>query len=303
VFERGLLPEATSSAVASGSAYFFLSLLSEREPGTAVTRQAHLPLTSNSTWHAELWLRVSLPLFFSPSPLCRHSTMAGHDAMQVNSSGPQLRSSKAQSSEPSLPRRDSVDGDDTLTRKRPRLDSGSRSKSADRVLSASSQTGLQQDRNFPAEEHEVIGENQATPPNMAQAQQTPNKVTINIRNPQQDLNGDALSDMLVDTEDRRDSHVSPTPIRLSKNGLDSETQEDSILQNGASSPVLISSSPEIEIEIGEPEDLEDESAAVDIRLDGMEGDLVFLMLNKFPYASPDDWVSGAKLYLDHVDSG
>jgi ubiquitin carboxyl-terminal hydrolase 34 len=229
--------------------------------------------------------------------------MAGHDAMQVNTTGQQLRSPKAPSSEPSLPRRDSVDGDDTLTRKRPRLDSGSRSKSADRVLSASNQTVQPQDRSFLAEEDQEIGENQAASSKMVRAQQTPNKVTINIRNPQQAVNGDALSDMSVDMVDRRDSHVSPTPLPLSKDGLDSGTQEDQILRNGASSPVLISSSPEIEIEIGEPEDLEEEPAAVDIRLDGMEGDLVFMMLNKFPYASSGDWISGAKLYLDHVDSG
>jgi ubiquitin carboxyl-terminal hydrolase 34 len=229
--------------------------------------------------------------------------MAGHNAMQVTTTGQQLRSPKAPSSEPSLPRRDSVDGDDTLTRKRPRLDSGTRSKSADRILSASNQTGLEEDRNFLAGETQESGESPAAPPDMPQAQQTPNKVTINIRNQQQLPNGDALSDMSVDTEDRRDSHVSPTPIRLSKDGPEAGTQQNSTLQSGASSPVLISSSPEIEIEIGEPEDLEDEPEAIDIRLDGLEGDLVFMTLNKFPYASSGDWISGVKLYLDHIDSG
>jgi ubiquitin carboxyl-terminal hydrolase 34 len=229
--------------------------------------------------------------------------MAGHDAVQVNTTGQQFRSPKAPSSEPSLPRRDSVDGDVTLTRKRPRLDSGSRSKSADRVLSASNQEPLEHDRNFLAQENQESGGSHAAPTAMVHAKQgTPNKVTINLRNPQQASNGEATAKMPADAEDRRDSHVSPAPASPKKENLDNGYQEYSNLSNGVTSPLSISSSPEIEIEIGDPEDLDDDPATVDIQLDGVEDDLVLMMLERFPYANKGDWVQGAKAYVDHLDT-
>jgi ubiquitin carboxyl-terminal hydrolase 34 len=229
--------------------------------------------------------------------------MAGHDAVLVNSTGQQLRSPKAPSSEPSLPRRDSIDGDDSLTRKRPRLDSGSRSKSADRALSASNQAAQEQDRSFLVEGNQETGVNQDAPANMTQAKQTPNKVTINIRNPQQVPNGDTNSGMPVEADLRRDSHVSPALGTLIKEDCDSDTKVYPNVPNGAESPVLVCSSPEIEIEIGLPEDLDDDPTAVDIRIDGMEADMVPLMLEKFPYAVDGDWIKGAKAYYDHLETG
>jgi hypothetical protein len=229
--------------------------------------------------------------------------MAGHDAVLVNSTGQQLRSPRAPSSEPSLPRRDSIDGDDSLTRKRPRLDSGSRSKSADRVLSASNQAAQEQDRGFLVDGNQEPGVNQDALANMTQAKQTPNKVTINIRNPQQVPNGDAKSAMAADTDVRRDSHVSHDMETVDKEDYDSDAGVYSNVPNGTVSPLLVSSSPEIEIEIGLPEDLDDDPAAVDIRIDGMEGDMVLLILEKFPYAVDDDWIKGAKAYYDHLETG
>lgn len=96
----------------------------------------------------------------------------------------------------------------------------------------------------------------------------------------------AQGQMLKDGEspevvaDRRDSHIgSPS-------------------KDAPSSPEI-----EIEIEIGEPEDLEDDLPPAEIQIDGIEDDMVFTILSQFPYGPDGAFVDGAKLYLDHLDNG
>lgn len=126
--------------------------------------------------------------------------------------------------------------------------------------------------------------------------QTPNKVTINIKTPKHPLNGDTASDM---SEDRRDSHLDRiASLELNKDEIASERT----LSNGDASP-LAPSEPdiEIEIEIVEPEDLEDDSAVQIISLDD---DLVYDTLAAFPFVKPGGTTLDAvKLYLEHMDSG
>lgn len=160
--------------------------------------------------------------------------------------------------------------------------------SADRALSGTNQPA-ELDRNFLE-----IQDRASTPPNIPSAKQTP--VTINVRTPQQKLNGKVDLD-----EDRRDSHVTSFLGEGSKEGS-SESTEMSKATNGATpSPP---SSPEIELVPVELDNLEDDPAVVAIHIDGVEEDLTGSMLSKFPYSQNQDHATaGAKLYLDHLDNG
>ncbi|KAF2431771.1 hypothetical protein EJ08DRAFT_696252 [Tothia fuscella] len=162
-----------------------------------------------------------------------------------------------------------------------------RSMSADRALSVANQPG-ELDRHFLGSQ-----ERPSTPPNNSPSKQTP--VTINIRTPQQKLNGKALSD-----EDRQDSHV--TLLKQDNQEPKSSSSDMYKTTNGAPPSPSPSSSPEIEIEIGDPEDLDDDPAPVEIHIDGVEDDLTQSLLSRFPYAGDlQSPIDGAKLYFAHLD--
>jgi hypothetical protein len=210
---------------------------------------------------------------------------------QPTPSRPAMDSPPAPSSEPS--------------RKRPRLGSSrstrspsfapsdsqiraGRSMSADRALSGANQP-TELDRNFLESQGRA-----STPPHIPNSKQTP--VTINIRTPQQKLNGTVDPD-----EVRRDSHVTSF---LEEGDKESESQSPEMSNEANGSVPSPPSSPEIELVLGELDDLEDDSAVVAIHIDGVEDDLTGTMLSKFPYSqNQDNATAGAKLYLDHLDNG
>jgi hypothetical protein len=160
--------------------------------------------------------------------------------------------------------------------------------SADRALSGVNQPA-ELDRNFLENQDRA-----STPPSISNSKQTP--VTINIRTPRQKLN-----DTVDPNEDRRDSHVTSF-LGDSNMVMGSESPDRSKAANGAASSPP--SSPEIELVLAEPEDLEDDSTVVAIHIEGISDDLARSMLYRFPYSQNQDTATaGAKLYLDHLDNG
>jgi hypothetical protein len=215
---------------------------------------------------------------------------------------------RAPSSEPSLhPRRDSnEDANETFTRKRPRLESGTpavRSMSADRAHSSSLHREATADRDFQTAAEEGPGTPKHTEPPQ-HSSHTPSRITINIKEPQTgSANGHTSSEM--DTPPQIESPRLQLMAITKGHAVGFEvTQLDAT--HGLSSPprtASSSSSSPIEIEeVPDTDDVENDHPVHDIMVDGMEEDMVTTFLDRFPFADRGGHVIAANLYLSHVDT-
>ena len=223
-----------------------------------------------------------------------------------------VRSPRAPSSEPSLACRDdsSTDEDDiSITRKRPRLDSGSRavrSISADVVLTPSArETTFKMDQTLKEEIRSPT--TQPVPP--------PSKITITLRRQPVDATANQNGTSTVngasngtETEDSRHASVDEDDARPVGNGEDGRTTPTaprSITPKCASeSPILVGSSPSIPIEIAELEDVDDDrNATTAIEIEGEDDDLVDRFIEQFPYLnSGNKPINMAKQVTKHLET-
>ena len=174
--------------------------------------------------------------------------------MAAPSVGLSLISNRATSEGPSPPSRNSMeDADSSVTRKRPRLDSGDRthrSMSADRILS--SRASVEQGQLLPTTNAEP---NEKGTPTISRRvhhyslDRTPSKVTINVRDPNSDS---SLSQ-------QHNGHVA-TVLNLDDLPSSDQTTSSPALQSNNSRPISVtSSSPQSpEIEVAEIEDMDED---------------------------------------------
>lgn len=203
--------------------------------------------------------------------------------------GPPSTLTRATSAGPSPPRRNPMeDADSSVTRKRPRLDSGERthrSMSADRITKAPS-----------AQEHSPTP---FTPTRggssaglvdghtfISQNDRTPSKVTINVRGPTHH-----------ESPSRPETNGTHEPAQSVKGEMDTAGQTDSSssvrIESRSSEVISVSSSPSRspEIEVAEVEDINAERGETRWRplaslIDAK--DTQGALLDAFPYASPRD---------------
>ncbi|KAF2400792.1 hypothetical protein EJ06DRAFT_529889 [Trichodelitschia bisporula] len=205
------------------------------------------------------------------------------------------RTSRAPSSEPSTVQRDATqDADDSQTRKRPRLDSGShtvRSQSADQVLFSSPRLSA---REFPMDDTMKA---QTASPSDKQPVQTPSKITINLRAPHRMDDPDPQSLSSMDVPSPTSSLYADAIIGPDLNGMSND--DESLRQRESSSPV-------VEIDPPEPEEMDD-GAAAGIEIDGLDQDQdqddpVTYAIYTFPYQKDGDYMSAMNLILHHLDN-
>ncbi|KAI9827937.1 MAG: hypothetical protein M1819_006880 [Sarea resinae] len=188
--------------------------------------------------------------------------MDSHDVMAFGSvEANRTASSRARSDEPCGSRRDSMeDADATQTRKRPRLDSGdrgSRSMSADRILAAPGRGELMDTNSLASGNHlerprspNLSKDDDREPPSLTQ---TPNKVTINVRAPQ---NLDVPEESSAETSqggEQSASEQSPSSATMSAGQEPANTPMNIDEDPTASSPSMLRSP---EIEVAEVEDMD-----------------------------------------------
>lgn len=204
--------------------------------------------------------------------------------MDSVSVGPTCTPNRAAPVGPSPPPRNSMeDADSSVTRKRPRLDSGDRahrSMSADRTTATPSELGAARDPATPVP-HEcspAAGERQS----FSTVDRTPSKVTINVRDP-----------LHRGSPPPRDAHSTSATIFDSTEHVSIPDQADASSSNMAepSSPNLRaprSSSPgSPEIEVAEVEDMNEDSGETHWRPLVSVVDATITqrdLLDQFPYA-------------------
>jgi len=166
---------------------------------------------------------------------------------------------RAVSSEPCLARRDSMeDADSSVTRKRPRLDSGARayrSMSADKVFAGSG--GGEQDDTASLPPHSrpvepaVLRTPSPTPKQQPSLHRTPSKVTINVRTP-------ARSSPITNSTTAPSTEPPPTAEDLPAVEMDQDMEREADGRGDGSRAISISSSPtrSPEIEVAEVEDMD-----------------------------------------------
>ncbi len=179
--------------------------------------------------------------------------------MAPDSLDPPRTPSRAASSEPCLVRRDSMeDADSSVTRKRPRLDSGERayrSMSADKAVGAIGSSEHEGSTSLPphsrSEQPELLRTPSPTLKQLPSLNRTPSRVTINVRTP-------------VGVSSTANSATGPEPDSAGPNAamraVDSDNNVDRPATSGrdSSRAISISSSPprSPEIEVAEVEDMD-----------------------------------------------
>ena len=208
---------------------------------------------------------------------------------------------RAVSSEPCLARRDSMeDADSSVTRKRPRLDSGARayrSMSADKV--AVGRPSSEQDEPAPLPPHrrsvEPVNLRTPSPKQMPSLHKTPSRVTINVRTPAR-------------PSPTTNSTIAPEPASTGPSpkvedvlavGMDKDMDQEADNGGNGSRAISISSSPSRspEIEVAEVEDMDQDPNETRwtsvVNITGTDGTLQTL-LDIFPlsdrFSNPRDSV-------------
>lgn len=207
-------------------------------------------------------------------------TSQKYNVMESISIGLPHTPTRATSAGPSPPRRNLMeDADSSVKRKRPRLDSGERTRrsmSADPLTSAASSF----EPSFTPRRGETLAaaarENAVSTP----IDRTPSKVTINVRDPVQ--NGPPLVPVT------NGAHVSILSDRDEPFGSN-QTESTVRIKSQSSDVISVASTPtrSPEIEVAEVEDINEEPGQTKWRplINVMGKDLQESLLKKFPYAS------------------
>lgn len=218
----------------------------------------------------------------------------------------QKQTPRAPASEPSFPRRDSMeDANASLTRKRPRLGSGgreTRSMSADLVQASSikfdrEDPGAPQvDSVNPQEDREITSK---TP-------QQASRVTINVRSQQQSptqpvgLLEPASTDQssTVDAATASLSDIVPSdPMSSVERGVEEKPGDR------ADSPTLLPESPVVEIRIDDSDDAEVDPQPTVIEI-GEDAELdITQCLESFPYSAKFGYLGAATQFANHIHAG
>lgn len=201
--------------------------------------------------------------------------------MEIASLGAPSTPVRATSAGPSPPRRDSMDDSDaSLTRKRPRLDSGDRSyrsMSADELANTPSRNLLRHSSSTSARYMNVSNrEDEATV--LASASGTPSKVTINVKEPLPTNSppGPTMSSPEIDT------------MRAELAPSEASTVEVPVVVDASSPEIIsVSSSPSRspEIEVAEIEDMSEAPSETRWRSLSEATELQRTLLRAFPFAS------------------
>jgi hypothetical protein len=237
-----------------------------------------------------------------------------HEAPIGPHADPSTKSPRAESSEPSpnqsLISPPAEDLDTAHKQKRPRLDSGSKSihsLSADPTLPSP----------LPLDSAVAMDSDSTT-------QNSPNRpssrITLHVR-PQPSKAVDPTVD--PPSTDRRDSPASAPEsppqhrpedraIRHSiesdasdvvTNGAKTPLSDSSVQMNSATSPIDITSSPGVPIEIADPEDIGATPTIETITIEGEDDDLVEQFIYNFPYRSGTQTpIKAAQIVLQHLES-
>jgi ubiquitin carboxyl-terminal hydrolase 34 len=208
-----------------------------------------------------------------------------NNVMESISIGLPSTPTRANSAGPSPPRRNLMeDADSSVTRKRPRLDSGERTRrsmSADPLNAASSSVEASQPFITPRRGEPFAGaarENAIFTLN----DRTPSKVTINVRDPVQTTSPSALA--------ANGAHILAVPSR--DEAPDSDLMESSVkIESQTSEVISVASTPtrSPEIEVAEVEDITEEPGQTKWRplaTNVMDAkDLQETLMKKFPYTN------------------
>ena len=223
----------------------------------------------------------------------------------------QTRISRALSSEPFLPRRDSMeDADSSLTRKRPRLDTGgraTRSMSADRVMHSPSINAEEVTSSFKRfSKPDDGGQQEPTVANGSPQKQTPSRVTINVRAQPSALkdaepHSGSTSGIEPMSEDTKSSpkESAETAVAQPTNGLELSTKNE-VVEEVSNNP---SSSSDVEIEAVETDEIDDDTSQSIIRMDGQQELVVEYFLEKFPFSERFTALGAAAAIKEHFDKG
>ena len=190
---------------------------------------------------------------------------------------------RATSEGPSPPSRNPMeDADSSVTRKRPRLDSGDRahrSMSADRILPT--RASVEHGQLLPAADGDAQDKASLATTNGSQQyslDRTPSKVTINVRD--SNLDSSPLQ--------QHSSHVA-APVRPDDPPSSSQATSSPNVEDATSGPISATSSPaqSPEIEVAEIEDMDEDPGQTKWRplvsvVDA--GDIQATLLDSFPYA-------------------
>ncbi len=204
-----------------------------------------------------------------------------NNVMEIASLGAPSTPVRAISAGPSPPRRDSMDDSDpSLTRKRPRLDSGDRSyrsMSADELANTPSRNLLRHSPSTPARYMNVSNrDGEATV--LASASGTPSKVTINVKEPLPTNSppGPTMSSTELDT------------MRAELAPSEASTVEVPLVVDASSPEIIsVSSSPSRspEIEVAEIEDMSEAPSETRWRCLSEATELQRTLLRAFPFAA------------------
>ena len=197
--------------------------------------------------------------------------------MEVASLNAPSTADQASSARPSPRPRDFMDdSDSSLTRKRPRLDSGDRSyrsMSADELAATPSPLD-HNERSSDSAQNDQARSMVPTP------SQTPCKVTLNLRG----------SDQSVSQPSKSEAHQSTDPaLQAYQQSLQKPDVASVAGANSSPDVISVSSSPfqSPEIEVAEVEDIEDQSGQTRWRTLGDASDPQPRLFGSFPYHSPD----------------
>lgn len=174
--------------------------------------------------------------------------------MELVSVGPPSTPTRAASAGPSPPRRNPMeDADSSVTRKRPRLDSGDRahrSMSADRIISTPPALGSAQ-APFTPPRGEISPKTARLDATFSSRDRTPSKVTINLRDPPQ---------IVSPTVSISNGTHLPAPSDRNGARTPSQTESSTKIETHSTDVISLTSTPtrSPEIEIAEVEDINQE---------------------------------------------
>jgi hypothetical protein len=221
------------------------------------------------------------------------------------------RDSSALSPEPLLPSGTSVgDTDESPTRKRPRLDSASdtiKSLSSDAKMHISSDAEADSVHSPAALSSATNRKEEPSGGSASPIQQHPNKVTINVRalsvgahesDTQTKANGG-----LEPVE--HDSYVNASQVEVVPSDVEVTGATESLIGNNASEEEIdvLTRSPDVEIEIDEPEDVDDGRNRSVIIIDGQNELMAEHILERFPYSDRFGPIGAASVLKDHFEKG
>lgn len=208
----------------------------------------------------------------------------------------QTRSLRAPSSEPSLNHRAASGGQHrSPSRKRPRLDSGSRtarSKSADRAPSTSSKAAsTDTDSTMQDDSRPITPANEDT--SATKSAITPSRVTINVReHPKGNITPPVDDHRGLSGGVKADEAV---------NGMTGKEKPKDSSTSSSTSPQS-DSSPVIEVAVPDSEDADD--VVTEIGLDDESGeDRIASLFYHFPYSTDGHYCEAAELICDELEKG